>query len=697
MKILFGPVSTMTGIELDRSVRLGAFLLVLISALAIFLTGRMPISAFVLMISTLAAWTINKKPRSLFWEVASFCYLVFFFFDLFGLSGALAPALVHLFIFIMVNKIFNLYGPRDYHHLYLLTFLTILAASSLSVETEMFYVILFYIIFLIWNIVSLTLFIEWKREEHGRNFPFHLFSGRYCTLIFITGMIAFLIAIGIFFILPRMQLGYFSAWNAGKVQHVSGFSQKVALGDIGNIQEDAGLAMRVRVTQLYGFTNDRFYWRGVAFDHYDGRSWSNKVSGSRFLFQDSEGFFYNYPDRRTSDALIKQEFYIEPLDTRVIFGADRIVKLKGEFHGVTKDGNSGLTAMSRTQSYEVYSRIPRFSRETLRKWQTEPSENIKKAYLQLPYRSQEIDALAQSITLNRSANIDKIFDIKEYLEKNYSYTTSNLPQDAQDPISSFLFKNKAGHCEYFATAMVLLLRHLDIPSRIVNGFLQGEYNEIGGFYAVRNSEAHSWVEVYVGGMWIPFDPSPRPATGAGESLSALLSLRKIFDSVGFFWDRYVLIFSAQDQIDALTAARDQYRKVREQFKSTNFVPDQLFARLNGFVFRNFRNFAAYLLGFLGFTLLVIRFHRRRHREKVNTTPILFYQEMLTILCKKGFMKRPQITPKEFVTDISDKLSPSSKSDVFFLTDLFYKSRFGQYALSPSDADSVDAALIRLRM
>jgi transglutaminase-like putative cysteine protease len=492
-----------------------------------------------------------------------------------------------------------------------------------------------------------------------------------------------------------MQLGYFSAWNAGKVQHVSGFSQKVALGDIGAIQEDAGLAMRVRVTQLKGFANDRFYWRGVSFDHYDGKSWTNAASAHRFLFQDSDGFFYNSPDRRTSDVLIKEEFYVEPIDTRVIFGADRIVKLKGDFNGVSKDGNSGLTAMSRPQTYEVYSRIPRFSRDVLRKSQSEPPEYIKRFYLQLPYKSDKIDALARSIIGNNSTQIDQILSIKSYLEQNYRYTTSNLPQDAQDPISNFLFENKAGHCEYFATAMVLLLRHAGIPARIVNGFLQGEYNEIGGFYAVRNSDAHSWVEAFVGGMWAPFDPSPRPASGAEESLSAFLSLRKVFDSVGFFWDRYVLIFSAQDQIDALTATREQYRKLKDQFKSGQSFPALIFERILGFSLLDRKDIVPYLAGGLLLLLLILRFRRRRQRERVTTTPVLFYQEMLSILRRKGFRKRPQITPKEFLEDIAEHLPPPSKSDVDFLTDLFYKSRFGQYPLSDSDANSVHSALERL--
>ena len=114
----------------EDSIRLAASLLVLASAIALLLTQKLYGSSFVLMLATLVAWSLARKPmRSSFWEVASFCYLAFFFLDLFRLSSSLAPALVHLFVFIIINKLFNLYSDRDYYQLYLLTFLCILAAS----------------------------------------------------------------------------------------------------------------------------------------------------------------------------------------------------------------------------------------------------------------------------------------------------------------------------------------------------------------------------------------------------------------------------------------------------------------------------------------------------------------------------------------------------------------------------------------
>jgi len=146
--------------QVQRSIRLGAFLLVCASALALALTQRMAISALLLAGAIILAWfwTPPSSNRSSIWEIASLAYLLFFFFDLLRVSQALAPALVHLFIFILINKMFNLHNIRDFYQLYLLTFLTVLAASSLSVEIEMFYMIISYILLLIWNIISITLY-----------------------------------------------------------------------------------------------------------------------------------------------------------------------------------------------------------------------------------------------------------------------------------------------------------------------------------------------------------------------------------------------------------------------------------------------------------------------------------------------------------------------------------------------------------
>ena len=686
--------TSITNVEL--AVRAGAHLLVLTSGVALLLTQKLTPSSFVLISATFLAWFLGRQPsRGRFWEIASFLYLLYFLFDLFRVSRGLAPSLVHLFIFILINKLFNLQTIRDYYQLFLLTFLTMLAASSLSVEIEMFYVISFYIVLLIWNLVSITLFFEWRNEGSSLPFPFSLFSLAYISMVVSAGIATFAIAMAIFFVIPRMQLGFLSNVKTQNTQHVSGFSPKVDLGDIARIDENEGVAMRVRVSGDKSLFPRHFYWRGIAFDHYDGKSWSTANSGARFLYEDSGNTFYSFMNSGfQQDQLIRQEFYVEPMDTRVIFGADRVIKIRGNFGGVTRDSNWTLVGMNRSENYEIFSR-PDFGIHQRIPTGSEIPEHITKYYLQLPFRTAEIEKLTGQIVEKARTPKDKVTAIVRYLQKNYRYTTTDLPWNASDPVSEFLFKKKAGACEYFATSMVLMLRYLDIPARVVNGFLEGEYNDLGDFYVVRQSDAHSWVEVYLDGIWIAYDPSP-VSREVARPFGSFFNLRKIIESVQFFWDRYVLIFSAQDQLDAVDTARDQYHKIGSKVKETYGMFPEYLAAL-GQIWKKYKLMVGLTGGLFAITFLAIRrFWKRRRRIEVSSTAVLFYQEMLSILERKGFFRAPSSTPAEFVARIGSQVPSKIKPDIEHLTNLFYRSRFGNYSLSASERLEVDASLRRLQ-
>lgn len=680
--------------RVDTSIRLGAFLLVGVSALALFLTQRLYVSSGILVFASLLAWNTGRKliPEA-FWEIASFCYLLFFFFDLFRLSGSLAPSLVHLFVFIIINKIFNLRTDRDYYQLYLLTFLSMLAASSLYVEVSMMYAIVAYILLLVWNVISITLFREWREGESRDVFPFSLFGLRYILLTLVASVVTFVFALFIFFIVPRMQLGYFAGLNPGKVQHVSGFSQKVELGDIANIQTDAGEAMRVRVTSPVPL-KDRLYWRGIAFDHYDGRTWSTTQRGTRFLHHDSSNNFFNSQEKE-GEILVHQEFYLAPLDTRVVFGLDRAIRIKGDFAAISKDINGTLTGMSQPASYEVESRLVPVVPEELRKRTGQMSDGIRRFYTQTPKNQAEIERLARSITEGKTTLFDRVLAVQEYLETNYRYSTTNLPLDSVDPISEFLFSSKSGHCEYFATAMTLLLRHLGIAARPVNGFLQGEYNDLGDFYLIRQSDAHSWVEVYFGeGLWVHFDPSPRVLPGGGATAWwRRIDFRKILDSIEFFWDRYILIYSAQDQLDSLSSVQERYQEIRERAREKtgrNWKPV-----VRSF-WRDYRSIIGIILVLAAAAIFWLRIILSRRRKlRLIRSPILFYQHTLSILERKGFSRPPEATPGEFLKRVSENMEDEYQSDLSSITELFYQARFGNHILTAEEQSRVQSALERL--
>ncbi|HET6268252.1 MAG TPA: DUF3488 and DUF4129 domain-containing transglutaminase family protein, partial [Acidobacteriota bacterium] len=679
---------------LQVTIRFGAFVLVFFSAIALLMTQRLQIASAVLMLATVVAWYGGRKPtHERLWEIASLAYLFFFFYDVFRLSPSLAPALVHLFVFILINKLFNLQTTRDYYQLYLLTFLCVLASASLSVEVETLYMMICYIVLLMWNLAGITLLREWQKQAE-ENFPFSLFHPVFGLVVLASSAAAFGFALIIFFILPRIQLGYFSNLKGDRLQHVSGFSQKVSLGDISSIGENSGVAMHVRVTSDNPGGLGHLYWRGMAFDFYDGKSWKTTNKASRFLREDLPNEFSVPVMAEPTAQVVKQEFYLEPLDTRVIFGLDRVGRVKGRFVSVMRDGNATLMGAQRMEHYEVYSRLNQTLPARIKNENEPIPEMITQYYLQLPKMSDEFVNLANQLSAEKATTLERIVQVQRYLQTKFKYTTENLPQDQFDPIAVFLFKRKAGSCEYFATSMALLLRQMGIPSRLVNGFLQGEYNDIGDFYVVRQSDAHAWVEVYLNGQWYPVDPSPRPLEPGSGSF---FNFSKLLESVSFFWDRYILIFSAQDQIDALTRARDQVRQTQKQWKAEHgsFVP-WLLNWLKSFWLFN-RTILMLITVLVAVLIFALRIHGMRKRElALFATPILFYQRMLTILRQKGFSKAPSLTPSEFAREIQNSIPANFAPDLLKLTDYFYRSRFGGHLLSEADQQAIKESLTRLQ-
>ncbi|HKA13253.1 MAG TPA: transglutaminase domain-containing protein [Candidatus Dormibacteraeota bacterium] len=138
------------------------------------------------------------------------------------------------------------------------------------------------------------------------------------------------------------------------------------------------------------------------------------------------------------------------------------------------------------------------------------------AYRGLPssYRTPEvrgqIHALAVQVTAGAGNTYDQATAIETYLRDNYSYTLDpGAPWPGQDPLEYFLFTNRAGYCQYFATAMADMLRTLGVPTRLVNGYGPGKYDARQNKDIVRESDAHTWPEVYFPGYgWIPFEPTP---------------------------------------------------------------------------------------------------------------------------------------------------------------------------------------------
>ncbi len=136
--------------------------------------------------------------------------------------------------------------------------------------------------------------------------------------------------------------------------------------------------------------------------------------------------------------------------------------------------------------------------------------------------------------------------------RGFSYTLDNPSGKAANPLEDFLERTRSGHCEYFASSMALMLRARGVPARVVNGYRLGPWIPEGGYFRVSQNEAHSWVEYWHEGRWWTADPTPQGNASAGSSENSLGVMARWFDAVRYRWDRYVVRFSDQDQLQGLS-------------------------------------------------------------------------------------------------------------------------------------------------
>ena len=165
---------------------------------------------------------------------------------------------------------------------------------------------------------------------------------------------------------------------------------------------------------------------------------------------------------------------------------------------------------------------------------------------------------------------------QRYLGDNMAYSLDFVGRNAENPVEDFLFRYKSGHCEYFATAMILMLRSVGIPARLATGFLGSEFNPLEDYYIVRQSNAHAWVEAYFPESgWTTLDPTPpsgRPAVETRPTMT--LMLRQAWDYMEFRWDRYVMSYGFFDQVGYLLKFRQFVRSLARSGERTGVSLDR---------------------------------------------------------------------------------------------------------------------------
>ncbi len=286
-------------------------------------------------------------------------------------------------------------------------------------------------------------------------------------------------------------------------------------------------------------------------------------------------------------------------------------------------------------------------------------ENALQLPEDLPQRVRDLAREVSEQTSERPAEV--VMAVDAHLKINYDYDddAAELPE-GEDFVDHFLFEEQRGYCQHFATAMVVMLRTLDIPARLVTGFTAGEYIESHDVYEIRDQDAHAWVEVYFEDSgWIDFDPTP-DAEETEQTLAGGIS-----ESFG--------------QLGAMLSSAANWAR-------------QNAIRLSAIIFSTVGLLAAMVLGGRWY-------HRRLTPLRRNATAseriVHAYNQALRWLEREGIERPPSLAPWEY-QEMTAGNRPQIADDMHELTGQYIRARYGCRSPEPGAADAAENALKRMR-
>ena len=715
--------------KLDTAFRISSILLALAGFMGLALTGELPAALALAGAAALAAalaHALGYAPDlALFrlsqqaWTGLMLAAFLFMFADLFWISGDLLPAGVHFLIALMVQKLFTLRERKDFLHLYAISLMELLGAAALTLELWYAAVFAAYLLTAIWTLLLFHLYSEAEEARLAGAAAGPSSQARqpgtitsrffWSTNGIAVGALG--LTLMIFIVTPRIGAGFFEK-NRGELIRVSGFSEKVDLGMVGSVKLDNTVVMRVEFPDHKGPLTERAYFRGASYDVYDGRSWSNTLRDRQVLPRSPEGDFVVARDRLPDSSLgLRQDILVEALDTSVLFGLPFVESVKGAFSVVQIDGmgDVSLPYVPATRfQYSVRSIPVRYSADARRNTPPGEVESVRRRFLQLPAVSPRVGELARQIVRPASSPYAMAAAVERHLKQNYQYSLDVGTTPTVNPVEDFLFTRKTGYCDHYATAMVMLLRTLGVPSRLATGFAQGEWNDVGNYYTVRQRDAHAWVDVYFQNSgWVTFDPTPNIPLALPHPL--VVRIGKVLDSVRLKWDRFVIRYSFRDQVTMAQGLRDQGEAVRARATAGVAMLLRWGSELRSGITQAGRSHGRLIFGgavvLCGLAGLVLarRFQRGHwwtHRQSGGPTTqqvaaFKIYSRMLKLLGSRGLQKAPGMTPLEFAERIAREWMAASRF-VTPITELYCRVRFGQIPLSPDDLARAQGWLAGLR-
>ncbi len=710
--------------SLENYFRAFSYATVAVATLALVLAGGLNLALAVLFFAILiGAWTLEGSKRQLSERtglVAVLLSIPLFLLDwkyqktVGEPAGRLGvAALAHLIVFLAAVKLVQQKKDRDWVFLYLISFFEILLAAGLSFSPVFLVSLSVYMLCGLTTIVAFEIY-KTKRSmaetetrllvapdsgifKHARRYSKRSVETRRLPLVAaFLFLLIFILALPLFLLAPRSGAAMLSR-SGSSLSNFIGFSENVTLGAIGSLKRDNAIVMRVRLNEMPNGRDLR--WRGVALDEFTGRAWKKSPDARHFVKLENERGFYQLGTTESLHRLTTQTIFLEAIESPVLFAAPRPVAIQGDFSLVRKDGEGSVQGLRRDSERVMYTALSDTTAPdvALMRSDATPYPVAFERYLQLPPAiDPRINARANAMVANARARnrYDEARAIESQLQSDYGYSL-DMKASGPDPLADFLFNVKVGHCEYFSTAMAVMLRTRGIATRVVNGFLPGEFNETSGAFTVRQSDAHSWVEVYFPetDSWVTFDPTP--AAGRTEPIrnGVVGQLEKYAEAFELMWFQYVVGYDKQEQRSLVTLLQNRLAAFRHFVSRVVTQTVQLLPRdLRGVVLVVIAAVAALLLFLLARRLRRLgwrRALRRSNREPGHDQSlVVFYERLTSLLAQRGIRRDADLTPLEFAgsLDVPEALK---------ITRAYNRVRFGQQRLLPEELEEIQQALLSL--
>jgi len=375
------------------------------------------------------------------------------------------------------------------------------------------------------------------------------------AMLLLSALAGFLFTAVLFAVTPRIGIGHF-LHRQGKHGGFTGFSDAISLRDVTSVKADRRVIARIEFPELAaGVSPSALYLRGGTYARFDGTKWSRLETALARV--PKTGLLY-FLSPQPAVPLSSAEIFLEPTGYSALFVYPGAVTVEGALGEIRTDGggNYQLSAGESAVRYHL-----RFSPE--RSPRGNRPSGPDDAYLALPPGANEIRELARQVTSRGKSDGERAELARRFFLNGFRYSLT----DVASSVEEFLFRKREGFCEHYAAGLTLLLRAAGIPARIAAGYLGGEWNDVGKYLIVRQSDAHAWTEGWIGGRWVTLDATP----SLGEDnpfFSRTGRIGMYIDWTRQRWNKYVVNYSLRMQAEAVSGGWFALRRSGKRIRGT---------------------------------------------------------------------------------------------------------------------------------